>query len=275
VPEIHCTINDEYDEVRTNPFAGIALWKMVTTLYAGSDMLRRDALREQLMNATHIPLQRAKDVPGWLNNLRNIYKEFVQAQGNTGSAYIIADDLVMARVLALLTQGQFALGEDIADWAKIAEAAKAIRDQREAGKLTGKQFYALYDKVTEQTNSLFCGVQSSYNKLDPNGPAALRSARLPAGIRGLAAVEGDEVGFYAAKPTSAEEYRRITLTGNPTAPSATPDTSQKRQPTINAKDKAGDATDNQKPMWKCKECGKQNFPFMKDGITERKDCFFC
>ena len=30
VPEIHCTINDEYDEVRTNPFAGIALWKMVT-----------------------------------------------------------------------------------------------------------------------------------------------------------------------------------------------------------------------------------------------------
>jgi len=108
VPEIHCTINDEYDEVRTNPFAGIALWKMVTTLYAGSDMLRRDALREQLMNATHIPLQRAKDVPGWLNNLRNIYKEFVQAQGNTGSSYIIADDLVMARTLALLTQGQFA-----------------------------------------------------------------------------------------------------------------------------------------------------------------------
>ncbi len=137
VPEIHCTINDEYDEVRTNPFAGIALWKMVTTSYAGSDMLRRDALREQLMSATHIPLQRAKDVPGWLNNLRNIFKESVQTQGNTGNSCIIADHLVMAR------------------------------------KLTGKQFYALYDKVKEQTNSLFCGVQSSYNKLDPNGPAAM------------------------------------------------------------------------------------------------------
>ncbi len=52
----------------------------------------------------------------------------MQAQGNTGNSYIIADDLVMARTLALLTQGQFATGEDIADWAKIAEAAKAIRD---------------------------------------------------------------------------------------------------------------------------------------------------
>ena len=31
VPESHCTINDEYDEVHTNPFAGIALWKIVTT----------------------------------------------------------------------------------------------------------------------------------------------------------------------------------------------------------------------------------------------------
>jgi hypothetical protein len=48
----------------------------------------------------------------------------VQTQGNTGNSYIIADDLVMGRTLALLTQGQFALGEDIADWAKIAEAAK-------------------------------------------------------------------------------------------------------------------------------------------------------
>jgi hypothetical protein len=91
---------------------------MVTTLYAGSDMLRRDALREQLMNATHIPLQRVKDVPDWLNNLWNIFKEFVQVHGNTGNSYIISDDLVMARTLELLTQGQFAQGEDIPDWAK-------------------------------------------------------------------------------------------------------------------------------------------------------------
>ena len=28
-------------------------------------------------------------------------------------------------------------------------------------------------------------------------------------------------------------------------------------------------------MWNCKGCGKQNFPFMKDGITERKDSYFC
>jgi hypothetical protein len=82
------------------------------------------------------------------------------------------------------------------------------------------------------------------------------------------------VGFYAAKATSTEEYRHITLTGNSTAPFATPDTSQKRQPTIKIKDKSVDATDNQKPMWNCKQCGKQNFPFMKDGITERTDCYF-
>jgi hypothetical protein len=63
-PEIHCTIiNDEYDDVRTNPFTGIVSWKMVTTLYTGSDMFRRDSLWEQLLNVTHISLQRAKDVP--------------------------------------------------------------------------------------------------------------------------------------------------------------------------------------------------------------------
>jgi hypothetical protein len=63
VPEIHCTINDEYDEVRTNPFVDLALWKMVTTMYVGSDMVRRDSLWEQLLYTTHILLVRVKDVP--------------------------------------------------------------------------------------------------------------------------------------------------------------------------------------------------------------------
>jgi hypothetical protein len=51
-----------------NPFVGIPLWKMVTTL-------RKDGLREQLLNATQIPLVRAKDVSNWMNNLKNIFKE--------------------------------------------------------------------------------------------------------------------------------------------------------------------------------------------------------
>jgi hypothetical protein len=83
----------------------ITVYRVLQTLYTGSDMLRRDTLREQLLNATHIPLVRAKDVPGWLNNVRNIFKEFVKAKGNTGTSYVIADDLVMARTLSLLTQG--------------------------------------------------------------------------------------------------------------------------------------------------------------------------
>ena len=129
----------------------------------------------------------------------------------------------MSKTLALLTQGAWAQGEDVADGAIIAYAATDTRDQRDAGKLTGKQFYTLHEKVTEKTNSLFCGVQSSYNKLDPNGPAAARFVSLPGGISGLAVVKDDEVAFYAGQPTSAEEYRRITLMGKPTASSPTSD----------------------------------------------------
>jgi hypothetical protein len=77
----------------------------------------------------------------------------------------------------------------------------------QAGSPANSSFYTLYDKVTERTNSLFCGVQSSYNKLDPNGPAANRFARLPGGIRGLAAVEHDQDAFYAGKPTNVDKVR--------------------------------------------------------------------
>ena len=69
VSEIHYTINEEYDEVHTKPFADIAVWKIVTTKYEGTDVLRKDTLREQLINATKNPLMRAKDVPGWMNNI--------------------------------------------------------------------------------------------------------------------------------------------------------------------------------------------------------------
>lgn len=61
-------------------------------------------------------------------------------EGNTTNSYVIGDDLVMSKTLTLLTQGAYAQEADVADWAIIANAAKDIKDQRDAGRLTGKQF---------------------------------------------------------------------------------------------------------------------------------------
>jgi hypothetical protein len=158
-----------------------------------------------------------------------------------------------------VTQGAFAQGANIADWHIISEEAKDIKDLRESNKLAAKQFHILDDKVSEKVTPLFCGAQSGYNSLDPNGPAATRAARLPAGIRGLTAVEDDEVAFYAGKPTTVDEYRCMTLMGKSAASSPTSDASQNRPPTINTKDK----TAADKTMWDCKECGGKNFPNMK------------
>jgi hypothetical protein len=186
------TINEEYDEVHANPFAGIAVWKMVTTKYEGTDVLRKDTLREQLINATKIPLMRAKDVPGWMNNIRSIFKEFVQAHGNTAASYVIADDLVMSKTLTILTQGAYAQGADIVDWHTISEVAKEIKNQRDSHKLAAKQFYILYDKVSKKTDTLFGGAQSSYNSLDPNGPEA---------------TDGSEAAFYCSSAILEIRYR--------------------------------------------------------------------
>jgi hypothetical protein len=84
-------------------------------------------------------------------------------------------------------------------------------DKRENKSLGTKQFRTLYTNVTKVTNILYYGAESGLNVLDPNGPA--RSARLPASIRGLSAMDTDdsEVAFYAKNAASIEDYRRLTL----------------------------------------------------------------
>jgi hypothetical protein len=179
VPEIHCTINDEYDEVRTNPFAGIALWKLVTTLYVGSDVLRRDALREQLLNAIHCPLVRAKDVPDWLNNVRNIFKEFVQAHGNSNSSYIIADDLVMARSLTLLTQRELLKSRTLLIGPKSLKLPRASEiSGRPARSLGSNSIPCMIKSPIRQTLSS-AGFNPATTSWTPMGPQQLTSQGCP------------------------------------------------------------------------------------------------
>jgi hypothetical protein len=93
LPDIYSQVNEVYDDLRPNPFSGVAAWKLISTLYAGADVLRKDVLREQLRLATEAALVRVKDVPGWSGNIESIYKEFVTASGNSNIAYSIADDV--------------------------------------------------------------------------------------------------------------------------------------------------------------------------------------
>ncbi len=166
-------------------------WKLISTLYSGADVLRKDVLREQLRLATEATLKRAKDVPEWLGNIESIYKEFVTASGNNSVAYSIADDVVMPKALNKLHEGRFINhAPDIKEWHKISDVAKDLMDKRESKALGTRQFRTLYTSVTKVTNTLCFGAESGLNVLDPNGPA--RSARLPAAIRGLSAMDTED-----------------------------------------------------------------------------------
>ena len=120
VPDIYSQVNEAYDDLRPNPFSGVAAWKLISTLYAGADVLRKDVLREQLRLATEAPLVRAKDVQGWLGNIESIYKEFVTASDNTTVSYTISDDVVMSKALNKLHEDIF-----------ITQQAPDIRTSRE------------------------------------------------------------------------------------------------------------------------------------------------
>ena len=48
VPDIYSQINEAYDDLRSNLFSGVAAWKLISTQYAGADILHKDMLREQL-----------------------------------------------------------------------------------------------------------------------------------------------------------------------------------------------------------------------------------
>ncbi len=38
VPDIYSQVNEAYDDLRPNPFSGVAVWKLISTLYAGADV---------------------------------------------------------------------------------------------------------------------------------------------------------------------------------------------------------------------------------------------
>ena len=283
VPDIYSQINEEYDDLRPNPFSGVAAWKLISTLYAGADILRKDVLREQLRLATEATLVRAKDVPGWLGNIESIYKEYVTAAGNNSLAYSAADDVVMAKALNKLHEGRYiSHAPDIKEWHKISDVAKELMDKREAKTLGAKQFRTLYTNVTKVTNNLIYGADAGMNVLDPNGPA--RSARLPAEIRGLSVMDSadSEVAFYAKNAASIQDYRRLTQ-GEGSTKAVLGDTKslkdngkQQLVQKADAGKKRGAADKDKSGSWTCGQCLKRNWRYIsKDSTVERTNCFHC
>jgi hypothetical protein len=55
VPDIYNQVNEAYDGLRVNPFSGVTGWKLISTLHSGTDVLRKDVLREQLRLVTEVP----------------------------------------------------------------------------------------------------------------------------------------------------------------------------------------------------------------------------
>jgi hypothetical protein len=206
VPDIYSQINEAYDDLRPNPFSGVAVWKLISTLYAGADVLLKDVLREQLRLATEATLVRVKDIPGWVGNIETICKEYVTTAGNTALTHSSPDDVVMTKVLNKLHEGRYiSHAPDIKEWHKISEVAKELMDKRETKTLGAKQFRTLYTNVTKVTNILNYGADADMNVLNPNGPA--RSAGLPDAIRGLSVMDSDdsEVAFYAKNTVSIQD----------------------------------------------------------------------
>ena len=70
----------------------------------------------------------------------------------------------------------------------------------------------------------------------------------------------------------------MTLMGNAAQSSSKLDTGPKRPPTIKAASPETSTKDKpvtDKPMWECKESGGKKIPYLRDGVTERKNCFHC
>jgi hypothetical protein len=171
VPDIYSQINEAYGDLRPNPFSGVVVWKLISTLYTGVDILRKDVIREQLRLTTEATLVGVKDVPGWLGSIESIYKEYVTSAGNNSLTYIVADDVVMAKTLKKIHEGRYISHDpDIKKCHKISDVVKELMDKRESKTLGAQQFRTLYTNVTKVTNNLIYGADAVMNVLDPNGP---------------------------------------------------------------------------------------------------------
>jgi hypothetical protein len=74
--------NSNYDIELKNPFLGIIMWLLITKGASTNKTGKRiDDMRRRLGKAAEAPVQRARDVAGYLGNIQNIYLHFLREGG--------------------------------------------------------------------------------------------------------------------------------------------------------------------------------------------------
>jgi hypothetical protein len=208
--------NSNYDIELKNPFLGIILWLLImkgaSTNKTGKPI---DDMRRRLGKAAETPVQRARDVAGYLGNIQNIYLHFLREGGKVDAAH----DVLLPASLETLSEGVHYVDRvDAKQWRKIGKIAEAFKDRRDAGKsVTWRETHAA---LLLEYNSVFDN--TSVSAMREVIVSRERRAQFPMGV-GFAAVEGEsdkdtlaDLALAAyGKPATAADYQALTENHTP------------------------------------------------------------
>ena len=119
--------NVTYDIELKNPYLGIILWLLITKGASTNKTGKRiDDMRRRLGKAAETPVQRARDVAGYLGNIQNIYLHFLREGGKVDAAH----DVLLPATLETLSEGVHYVDRiDAKQWRKIGKIAEAFKDR--------------------------------------------------------------------------------------------------------------------------------------------------
>jgi len=227
--------NVTYDIELKNPYLGIILWLLITKGASTNKTGKRiDDMMRSLGKAAETPVQRARDVAGYLGNIQNMYLQFLGEGGKVETTH----DVLLSATLETLSEGvDYVTRVDAKQWRKIGKLAEAFKDKRHAGKsVAWKEVHAAllleYNSVFDNTS-----VSAMGEALVPHE----RKVQFPMGVA-FAAVAGDSGKSTLAdlalaaygKPDTAADYQALMENHTPlqgliernkkSVPNAAPDT---------------------------------------------------
>jgi len=202
--------NVTYDIELKNPYLGIILWLLITKGASTNKTGKRiDDMMRSLGKAAETPVQRARDVAGYLGNIQNMYLQFLGEGGKVETTH----DVLLSATLETLSEGvDYVTRVDAKQWRKIGKAAETFKDKRDAGKnLTWKEVHA---SLLLEYNSVFdnTSVSAMGEALVPHE----RRVQFPMGVA-FADVAGDSGKSTLAdlaltaygKPDTAADYQAL------------------------------------------------------------------
>ena len=94
--------NVTYDIELKNPYLGIILWLLITKGASTNKTGKRiDDMMRSLGKAAETPVQRARDVAGYLVNIQNMYLQFLGEGGKVETTH----DVLLSATLETLSEG--------------------------------------------------------------------------------------------------------------------------------------------------------------------------